>query len=141
MIGAGLTDKVVFITGTNTLIGIGAAVARVFAGQGGRSFLHDFRPPQTAVVPPVSGSPFRPSARSCLSLQTFSPSLLLDEVRSASALVCAIDLSNPGTISSLFDVAKERLGAVDILADKIPLPEKGRRSCLKRKRSRTPYWH
>jgi 3-oxoacyl-[acyl-carrier protein] reductase len=40
MIDPGLTNKVVAVTGANNPYGIGAAIARAFAAQGARIFLH-----------------------------------------------------------------------------------------------------
>ena len=47
MIDTGLKEKVVLITGANNPHGIGAAVARAFAAQGSRMFLHYFRHTET----------------------------------------------------------------------------------------------
>jgi NAD(P)-dependent dehydrogenase (short-subunit alcohol dehydrogenase family) len=43
MIDPGRKDKLVLITGANNLHGIGAAIARGFATQGSKVFLHFFR--------------------------------------------------------------------------------------------------
>ena len=43
MINPGLKDKVVLVTGGNNPFGIGAAIARAFAYQGAKSFIHFFR--------------------------------------------------------------------------------------------------
>ena len=43
MINTGLDNKVVLVTGANNPHGMGAAVARAFAAQGAKVFLHYFR--------------------------------------------------------------------------------------------------
>ena len=43
MIDPGLKDKVVLITGGNNPHGIGAAIARAFAAQGAKVFIHFYR--------------------------------------------------------------------------------------------------
>ena len=43
MIDPGLKDKVVLVTGGNNPYGIGAAVAKAFAAQSAKSFIHFFR--------------------------------------------------------------------------------------------------
>jgi len=46
MIEPGLKEKVVLITGANNPHGIGAGIARAFAAQGSKVFLHYFRQPK-----------------------------------------------------------------------------------------------
>lgn len=115
MIDPGLTDKVVLITGTNNPLGIGAAMARAFATQGARLFLHSFCQPQNvppAITPGPSESYYR-------SLQATPVDQVLGEVRAlgAAAFGAETDLSDPAAIPALFDQAEQLLGPVEVLVN------------------------
>lgn len=57
MIDPGLKEKVVLITGANNPYGIGAGIARAFAAQGARIFLHYLRLSETSSGSRPAGTP------------------------------------------------------------------------------------
>jgi 3-oxoacyl-[acyl-carrier protein] reductase len=92
MLDPRLRDKVVLVTGANNPHGIGAGIARAFAMEGAKIFLHYFG-------------------------QTSSD--VLDQVRSYGVPACAseADLSDPAAIPRLFEQAEENLGPVEVLVN------------------------
>ena len=109
----GLKDKVVLVTGANNPHGIGAAVARAFAAQGAKVFLHYFRQSHA-----VSGDT-QPGPAFYRSQQTKSAEDVLDVVRKMGVQACAAeaDLSDPAVIPALFDQAESALGPVAVLVN------------------------
>jgi 3-oxoacyl-[acyl-carrier protein] reductase len=112
-----LTDKVVLITGANNPHGIGAGIARAFAAQGAKVFLHYFRPTGLPPRHKESGDDFSPGMPFYYAQQTKSA----DEVVAAfhdlgvAAHAWECDLSDATLIPSLFDQAERSLGPVEIL--------------------------
>ena len=106
MIDPGVEGKVVLITGANNPYGIGAGIARAFAAQGARIFLHYFR------------QPGKPGQSFYHEQQTKSADEVLAEIRrlGAEAGASEADLADAAAIPALFDGA-ERLGPVDILVN------------------------
>jgi 3-oxoacyl-[acyl-carrier protein] reductase len=119
MIDTGLQEKVVLITGANNPCGIGAGIARAFANQGCRAFLHYFR--QATGCGESAGS-----------REVLGPGLLFYHAQLAKAAdevlagIRAIgvkadawegDLADVATIPELFDRAERSLGPVDILVN------------------------
>lgn len=84
-----LRNKVIVITGASS--GIGAAMARAYAGAGARVVL---------------------GARSVQKLQ-----LIAGEIRAAGgqAVYCGVDVSVPGECKRLIDTASEAFGSIDVL--------------------------
>lgn len=116
MIDPDLNGKVVLITGANNPYGIGAAVAKAFAEQGARIFLHYFRqdaPAQEEAIP--SG----PSEQFYRLQQTRNADEVLRAVRTFGVEAGALegDLSEPSTIRLIFDKAEEALGPVEVLVN------------------------
>jgi len=118
MIDPGLNKKVVLVTGANNPYGIGAAVARAFAGQGASVFLHYFRQIDKTVkdVPDTDNSP---SASFYQRQQASSAEAVLKRVREFGVEAAALeaDLSDPANISTLFDQAEAALGPVQVLVN------------------------
>ena len=119
MIDTRLKEKVVLITGANNPHGIGAAVARAFAAQGSRVFLHYFR--QTGAHAPHEGAVdvTSPGASFYHSQQTKSADEVLAALRKmgADAHACESDLSDASRVPRLFDEAERLLGPVEVLVN------------------------
>lgn len=116
MIDPGLKQKVVLITGANNPYGIGAGIARAFAAQGAKVFLHYLR--QTGASPPdAAGEASSPGESFYRSQQAKSVNEVLTEVRQMGVAADALeaDLSDASLIPSIYDRAEERLGPVEIL--------------------------
>jgi 3-oxoacyl-[acyl-carrier protein] reductase len=119
MIDPGLKDKVVLITGANNPYGIGAGVARAFAAQGARLFLHYLRLPDTIPASNETESARLPGPHFYRSQQTKSPDEVLADIHKASALAHAweCDLYDAGAVPQLFEQAERQLGPVEILVN------------------------
>jgi len=116
MIDPGLKEKVVLITGANNPYGIGAGIARAFAAQGAKVFLHYLR--QTGTSPlDAAGEASSPGESFYRSQQAKSADEVLTEVRRMGVAADALeaDLSDASLIPSIYDHAEERLGPVEIL--------------------------
>ena len=116
MIDPGLRGRVVLVTGANNPHGIGAAVARAFAGQGAHVFVHYFR------QAPPAGSPqgeAAPGEAFYAAQQTKDVEPLLAELRSAGVRAAALegDLADTRTVPALFDAAEGALGPVEVLVN------------------------
>ena len=118
MLDPGLKEKVVLVTGANNPYGIGAAVARAFAAQGARLFLHYFRQvdrkipdaPDTVKFPGVSFYSLQ---------QTKSADEVLESVREfgVQAAPWEADLADAGVVPRLFDQAEAALGPVQVVVN------------------------
>jgi 3-oxoacyl-[acyl-carrier protein] reductase len=113
MIDSGLEGKVVLITGANNPYGIGAGIARAFAAQDARIFLHYFR--QGDTTPGADNTPGESLYRA---QQTKSADEVLAEIRrmGAEADAWEADLADASAIPPLYDRA-ERLGPVEIMVN------------------------
>ena len=116
MIDPDLKGKVALVTGANNVYGIGAAVAKAFAEQGAKIFLHYFRqdaPTQDESIP--SG----PSEQFYRLQQTRNADEVLRAVRTFGVEAGALegDLSDPSTIRLMFDKAEGALGPVEVLVN------------------------
>jgi 3-oxoacyl-[acyl-carrier protein] reductase len=119
MIDPGLEGKVVLVTGANNPHGIGAAVARAFAKQGCKVFLHYLRQAVPGAKGARSAEPTEPGAPFYHAQLAQSADGVLAEIRAAGADAYAWegDLSNPNSIPELFDQAERFLGPVEILVN------------------------
>jgi 3-oxoacyl-[acyl-carrier protein] reductase len=119
MIDAGLKEKVVLVTGANNPHGIGAAVARAFAAQGSRVFLHYFRQTDTRAQPKGALDATLPGAAFYYSQQTKTADEVLAALRKmgADAHACESDLSDASRVPRLFDEAERLLGPVEVLVN------------------------
>lgn len=118
MIDPGLTNKVVAVTGANNPYGIGAAIARAFAAQGARIFLHYYpvlhkgmKPGDAEGQPP--GEVFY-HAQNAKGIEEVISSLDALGVESSS---WEADLSEVDSIPRFFENAEELLGPIEILVN------------------------
>ena len=119
MIDTGLKERVVLVTGANNPHGIGAAVARAFAAQGSRVFLHYFRQTDTHAQHEGAVDATSPGAAFYYTQQTKSADEVLAGLRKmgAEAHAWESDLSNGNAIPPLFDEAERLLGPVEVLVN------------------------
>jgi 3-oxoacyl-[acyl-carrier protein] reductase len=120
MINPGLKNKVALITGGNNPFGIGAAIARAFASQGAKVFIHYFRL-ETAL--PAEGQ-VRSDAQEqglafFLKQQTKTADEVLASIREfgGTAESWEGDLLDPENVDLLYDQAEKAFGHVDILVN------------------------
>jgi len=115
MIDPGLKEKVVLITGANNPYGIGAGIARAFAAQGARSFLHYLRLSETSSGNRPAGTPGESFYHS---QQAKSPGEVLAEIRrmGVEADAWEADLADVSRIPLLYGHA-QRLGPVEVLVN------------------------
>src|SRR5262245_155293 len=116
MINPGLEDKVVVVTGANNPYGIGAAIAKAFARQRAKVFLHCFRDKS---FPTGSTDLTSPGEAFYRSQQTKQPSEVMNAITDANGLAEAweADLADATLIPALFDRAEKAFGAVDVLVN------------------------
>jgi len=120
MIDPGLEGKVALVTGGNNPHGIGAAVARILAGQGVSVFIHFFRQGEQ-YLENLTGKE-----------KTEEPGLeffFRQQMKDAGEVIASIqknggraaswegDFRDPGVPGELFDMAEETFGRVDILVN------------------------
>ncbi len=119
MIDPGLKGKIVLITGANNPHGIGAEVARAFAAQGSRVFLHYFRQSAISKQNKETNDDTSPGALFYYSQQTKSADEVLATIRKMGAEAHAFeaDLSDVSIIPTLFDWAERLLGPVEVLVN------------------------
>ncbi len=115
MIDPGLSGKVVAITGANNPHGIGAAIARAFAAQGARIFLHTHQVLDEDLQADDAGQP--PGARFYRAQNAKDGREVLGELAAygVEATAWAADLAEAAAISRLFDEAEASLGPVAVL--------------------------
>jgi len=115
MIDAGLTNKVVLVTGANH--GIGAATARAFAEQGALVFVTCFRPKQDR--PSETDAPGGPGEVFYRARRAQSGDGIVHTIRMGGKQAAGweADLSDPTAIPELFDRAERAFGSVDVLVN------------------------
>ena len=116
MIDTGLRDKVVLVTGANNPHGIGAAVARAFATQRAKVFLHylrDKRPTQGCASTASPGEAFYRTQ------QTKDAQEVLKSIGDigGEAHAWEADLSDVRATRTLFDEAERAVGSVSVLVN------------------------
>jgi 3-oxoacyl-[acyl-carrier protein] reductase len=119
MIDPRLQSKVVLVTGANNPYGIGAAVARAFAAQGAKIFLHYYQQSGELAEAAGTGASASPSASFYFAQQHKSVEEVLAALRRMGAEAQARhgDLSDAGMIAPLFDEAERLLGPVEVLVN------------------------
>ena len=117
MIDTKLKEKVVLVTGGNNPYGIGAAIAKAFASQGSKVFIHYFR---QKITPADDRSNMRENGL---------PFFLEQQRKTTDEVIASIrkdggkaeswegDLSDPKNVSHLFEQAEKAFGYVDILVN------------------------
>ena len=116
MIDTGLRDKVVVVTGANNPHGIGAAVARAFATQRAKVFLHylrDKRPTQECASGASPGEAFYRAQ------QTKDAQEVLSSIGDigGEAHAWEADLSDVRATRTLFDEAERAVGPISVLVN------------------------
>jgi 3-oxoacyl-[acyl-carrier protein] reductase len=109
-----LTGRVAIVTGADNPHGIGAAIAKSLAAAGVRIFLHYFRR-SSAVHTDAS----EPSEIFYRAQQSKRPEEVLTAIQhlGGSARAWEGDLSDPGSVPTLFDQAEKAFGPVEILVN------------------------
>jgi len=116
MIDPGLKEKVVLITGANNPFGIGAGLARAFAAQGSKVFLHYLRQTETGAPSEPAG---QPGASFYYSQQAKSADEVLTGIRAmgVEAHAWEADLADVSSIPVLYDRAEQMLGPVEVVVN------------------------
>jgi 3-oxoacyl-[acyl-carrier protein] reductase len=121
MIDTGLDGKVVLVTGANNPHGIGAAVAKAFATQRAKLFLHYFRTGGigSRAAPDRVESVTSPGEAFYHSQQVKSPGEVLAAIRDSGGQADAweADLADATAIPELFERAEKALGPVEVLVN------------------------
>ena len=120
MIDPRLKDKVVLVTGGNNPFGIGAAIARAFASQGAKSFIHFFR--QEIDFPfrdQTNSHKEEPGLKFFFEQQRKSSDEVVESIRKSGGQADSWegDLRNPKEVNRLFEEAEKAFGQVDILVN------------------------
>ncbi len=117
MINTALDDKVVVVTGANNPHGIGAAVAKAFAAQRAKVFIHYLRGKKSAHSDLRNIS--SPGEAFYYSQQVQSPEEILKAIHDVGGQADAweADLSDATAIPKLFDQAEKALGPVAVLVN------------------------
>lgn len=118
MINTGLKDKVVLITGTNNPYGIGAGIAKAFAEEKAKIFLHYFRVTKKLSTD-NKDNVNAPGDKFYYQQSTKDINETLEMIKKIGAEVYSweIDLSDATKIPELFNKAEEKFGKVDILVN------------------------
>ena len=116
MIDPGLNEKVVLVTGGNNPYGIGAAIARVFAAQGARVFIHGYR---QEVKFPTDSQKEKPGLPFFFEQQKKSAEEVAASIREAGGKAGHWDgdLREPQNVTLLFEKAEKAFGQIDILVN------------------------
>lgn len=119
MLDPQLQDRVVLITGANNPYGIGAAVARAFAAQGARVFLHYFRRSEPVTGVESKEESIGRAQAFYWSQQSKSVNEVLKVIRGFGVKAHAMeaDLSRAEVIATLFDEAENNVGPVEVLVN------------------------
>ena len=119
MLDPQLKDKVVLVTGANNPHGVGAAVARAFAAQGTKIFLHYFRQSGPGTRRVESKESIEPGQAFYWSQQMKSVDEVLDDIRACGVKAHAMeaDLSRAELIPAIFDEAEKSVGPVEVLVN------------------------
>ena len=120
MIDPGLEDKVVLVTGGNNPCGIGAAVAKAFAAQSAKSFIHFFRQEtDSGYKEHIKNHPQKPGLEFFFEQQRKTANEVLTAIRNSGAEAESWegDLRDSKNVNRLFDEAEKAFGQVDILVN------------------------
>jgi 3-oxoacyl-[acyl-carrier protein] reductase len=121
VIDPGLDGKVVLVTGANSPLSIGAAIAEAFAGQGAAVFITYLRqsPEGYGVSAEAVASATSPGDALYRARNADSPDAVVQRLRATGARVAAaeFDLSSTDVASRLFDAVEGALGPVDVLVN------------------------
>lgn len=118
MIDAGLTGRVAMVTGSNSPLGIGAAIARALGREGARvalAFLPTAASPEQQAGEPVEG----PGARMYAAATASDGGEVLAGLHEAGidARRFLVDLADPAACVEVFDRIEAALGPVEILVN------------------------
>lgn len=121
MIDPKLAGRVVLVTGANNPLGIGAATARAFAGQGAAVFITSFRRP-----PAMSPAEMDRARRAGTGGPAFyeavgqePPETIVRTIASGGGRAACLeaDLADPASVPRLFDSCEMALGPVEVLVN------------------------
>ncbi len=121
MIDPKLAGRVVLVTGANNPLGIGAATARAFAGQGAAVFITSFRRP-----PAMSPGELKKARQAGTGGPAFyeavgqePPETIVRAIESGGGQAACLeaDLADPASVPCLFDACEKGLGPVDVLVN------------------------
>jgi 3-oxoacyl-[acyl-carrier protein] reductase len=119
MIDPGLAGKVVLVTGANSPLGLGAAIAAAFAAQGASVFLTYLRqdPASFGVPAADAATASTPGEALYRARNADPPDAVLRRLESSGARVAAaeFDLADVAVAPRLFDAIEEALGPVGVL--------------------------
>ncbi len=119
MIDPGLKGKAVLITGANNPHGIGASVARAFAAQGSRLFLHYFRQKDAGATREGVDEAGTPGLSFYHAQLAKSADEVVAEIHElgAEAHAWEADLSDASIVPQMFEQAERLVGPVEILVN------------------------
>lgn len=121
MIDPKLAGRVVLVTGANNPMGIGAATARTFAGQGAAVFISSFRGVTAKSAADLkkgrAGEIGEPAFYEAVGQEPPEAIVRAIEAGGGRAACLEADLSDPASVPVLFDACERRLGPVDILVN------------------------
>lgn len=121
MNGTRLAGRVALVTGANNPLGIGAATAKAFAGEGAAVFITSFRRP-----PATSPAEMERARRAGTGGPEFyeavgqePPEAIVRAIRSTGARAACLeaDLADPASVPRLFEACEKELGPVEVLVN------------------------
>jgi 3-oxoacyl-[acyl-carrier protein] reductase len=121
MNGTRLAGRVALVTGANNPLGIGAATAKAFAGEGAAVFITSFRRP-----PATSPAEMERARRVGTGGPEFyeavgqePPEAIVRAIRSKGAPAACLeaDLADPASVPRLFEACEKELGPVEVLVN------------------------
>lgn len=119
MIDTKLKDKVVLVTGANNPYGIGAGIAKAFASEQAKVFLHYYRKRREDAQKNNSEAPSTPGGEFFRFYSRMKPDDVIKAIKKNDGQVIAYecDLSKTESIKNIYDEAEKRLGPVEILVN------------------------
>jgi 3-oxoacyl-[acyl-carrier protein] reductase len=119
MIDPGLKNKVVLVTGGNNPFGLGAAIARAFARQDAKVFIHYYRQVTKMEDEEWSSQSKKPGLDFFFEQQAKSADEVIASIQQAGGAARSWegDLREPESVDRLFDEVEKAFGQVDVLVN------------------------